>query len=279
MEQFFIIEAIGAALLGIVLGSFINALSFRYGTGVGLGGRSRCMHCRHTLKALDLVPILSYLYLGGKCRYCGSKIALQYPLVEFAGGVLSLAAFILNPAIPAYALALLMWMTLLFAVVYDLRHLSLPIPALWIVGTSGLFSTFVSCGASGFCAIAAPSALALLAGPLVASPLLLFSAVSGGRLMGWGDGLLVIGLGWFVGITAGFTALCFAFWSGAVVGLALIGMSRLAAQRKRRSKGHASGKGAHGFTMVSEIPFAPFLLFGFAVVYFFRIDLFSILLV
>jgi len=275
VEQFFFIEAAGAALLGAILGSFVNALSFRFGTGLGMGGRSHCMRCAHTLRPLDLVPVLSFLCLRGACRYCGTKISLQYPLVECAAAALSLAVFAQNQALPAYALALAMWMALLFMVIYDLRHLSLPVPALWTVGILGLLSTALSCGTAGFCHVAIPSSLSLWAGPAVAAPLLLFSAVSRGRWMGWGDGLLAIGLGWFVGLTPGITALCIAFWSGAIVGLSLIGISRL---KTGKGASRFGTRSQTGFTMVSEIPFAPFLLFGTGIVYFFHVDLFSLLL-
>src|SRR6185369_195957 len=89
-----IILAVGAALFGSILASFINALSFRWGTGLSIAnGRSRCMRCGHSLSAGDLVPVLSYMYLRGRCRYCGSRISPQYPLVEVAGAALALLVF------------------------------------------------------------------------------------------------------------------------------------------------------------------------------------------
>jgi len=219
------------------------------------------MHCGHKLSALDLVPVASYLFIRGRCRYCSARISLQYPLVELVGASLSLGTFLVQPSPLPYTVAFLLWMTLLFLVTYDLRHLSLPIPALWTVGVLGLLSTTLSCSSGSICAVAVPPLVSLVAGPIIALPLLLFSALSGERWMGWGDGFLALGLGWFVGLTGGVTALCFAFWGGAFVGLSLVALSR------RR------------VTMTSEIPFAPFLMFGAAIVYFFHIDLFSILLV
>ncbi len=63
-----------------------------------MGGRSRCMHCGHTLGSLDLVPIFSYVFLGGRCRYCGARISAQYPLVEAAAAALSLMVYLAHPA-------------------------------------------------------------------------------------------------------------------------------------------------------------------------------------
>ncbi len=275
MDQIFFIEAAAAFLLGAVIGSFVNVLVFRYGTGADIvNGRSRCMRCGHRLGVLDLVPVFSYLFLGGRCRYCKTRISPQYPLVELSAAALSLGAFLTHPELAAYLVALALFMALLFAVVYDLRHLSLPLPALWVVGGAGLAAAALSC-TGGVCSAAPPTPGALMAGPFIAAPLFAFSAISGGRWMGWGDGFLALGLSWFLGPTGGVTALCFAFWIGAVVGLALIGLSHLPARRGVHSPVRA---GEPRFTMISELPFAPFLMLGVLIVYFARIDLFITLI-
>ena len=133
MSLYFVIAA---AVLGAIIGSFLNALSFRWGTGQGMvwahstslrASRSRCMQCGHTLGARDLVPIFSYLFLRGRCRYCRSRVSLQYPLVEAAAALISIVVYLQNPfSIFAYAFWLVVWMTLLFVVVYDLRHTIIP---------------------------------------------------------------------------------------------------------------------------------------------------------
>jgi prepilin signal peptidase PulO-like enzyme (type II secretory pathway) len=97
---------------------------------------------------------------------------------------------------------------------------------------------------------------ALLAGPLLALPLTLISLVSKGRWMGWGDGALELSLGWMLGLTAGGSALMLAFWIGAAVGIAA-----LAAKK--------------GLTMRSELPFAPFLICGALIAFFFHVDFLS----
>jgi len=72
-----------AALLGLVMGSFLNCLAWRlvHGESV-LRGRSHCASCGHTLGPGDLVPLLSWLALRGRCRYCGGRISARYPLAE-----------------------------------------------------------------------------------------------------------------------------------------------------------------------------------------------------
>lgn len=70
-------------LLGLVMGSALNCLSYRMAhKQKWAGGRSVCPSCRHTLGTLDLIPLFSWLFLKGKCRYCGNKISARYPLTE-----------------------------------------------------------------------------------------------------------------------------------------------------------------------------------------------------
>jgi len=211
-------------------------------------GRSMCMRCGHSLGALDLVPILSYAFLRGRCRYCSVRISPQYPLVEAAAAALSMGVFALNPEPLSFAFWFVTWLVLLFVVVYDLRHTIIP----W--SCSGLLALL---GIAHVLAGPAPiSAVALFSGPALAAPLLLLSLVSGGRWMGWGDGALELGIGWLLGATLGLTAFIFAFWSGAVVGIVLLWLSK-------------------GYTIKSELPFAPFLILGAGVAYFFHVDIFA----
>lgn len=82
-------------ILGTVLGSFLNCLAYRlvHGGSV-LKGRSKCPDCEHVLGAKDLVPVFSYLFLKGKCRYCGKKISIRYPLSEIVLGIAFVLCFL-----------------------------------------------------------------------------------------------------------------------------------------------------------------------------------------
>ncbi|WP_080800935.1 prepilin peptidase [Arabiibacter massiliensis] len=72
-----------AAVMGAVMGSFINCMAWRIVHGESVWkGRSHCATCDHQLSALDLIPLISWLVLRGKCRYCGQRISPRYPLVE-----------------------------------------------------------------------------------------------------------------------------------------------------------------------------------------------------
>ena len=76
-------------VFGSVIGSFINCMAGRIVAGEDwIKGKSHCEHCGHELQALDLIPILSYLFLGGKCRYCHKHISIRYMFVEIVLGIL-----------------------------------------------------------------------------------------------------------------------------------------------------------------------------------------------
>lgn len=258
MESYFIVAT---ALLGAIFGSFINALSYRFNTGRGMGGRSYCDTCGHVLGVFDLVPVLSYIFLRGRCRYCRSKISVQNPIVEVVAASLAVSVYLSEQTLLAASFWFVVWMVLLFVVVYDLKHTIIPWVCSGLLVGLALFSLFFDLNTLQ---VVMPSLTALLAGPVLALPLFLFSLVSGGRWMGWGDSGLELGIGWLLGLTLGVSALMMAFWSGAIVGVLLMLFSRIGWQR-----GHGH------LTMVSEIPFAPFLVLGMFLAYAFHIDFFS----
>ena len=81
-------------LYGIVIGSFLNVCIYRIPKKENIAKvRSHCMSCGYQLKWYDLVPLFSYLFLGGKCRKCKEKISIQYPIIEALNGVLYLFVF------------------------------------------------------------------------------------------------------------------------------------------------------------------------------------------
>lgn len=82
-------EIIFIACIGLVIGSFLNVCIYRIPAEQSISfPPSHCSTCNHQLAAKDLVPVFSYLFLRGKCRYCGSKISIRYPLIEILNGLL-----------------------------------------------------------------------------------------------------------------------------------------------------------------------------------------------
>lgn len=98
--------ALTYALIGLCLGSFSSAIAYRIAThtswivdrnlksGSNTPARSACPSCHHQLSLLDLIPVFSWVFLGGKCRYCRTKISARYPLIETAGATAMVLFFL-----------------------------------------------------------------------------------------------------------------------------------------------------------------------------------------
>ena len=269
---YFLSVLVFSFILGAIVGSFLNVLVLRWNTGVGLGGRSCCFSCGRKLSWLELVPILSFLFLRGKCSTCKSKISWQYPLGEFATGILfsllavkfSLSLHASPYTLFAFLISAFIGSILISITVYDIRHKIIP---------DGLVYTFVAASLMLLIAGQYPLFtfdmtfwLDLSAGPILALPLFAMWFFSSGRWIGLGDSKLVWGIGWFLGLFKGIAAFFLGFWIGAVFGLVLIALSRINIFPRRISN----------FGMKSEVPFAPFLILGAAVVFFTGMDIISI---
>lgn len=267
--------------LGAIVGSFLNVVILRYHTGRSVRGRSKCFSCGATLRSVDLVPIVSFLALRGRCARCGSRISFQYPLVEFLTGLLFAGVFSLygaplvsyaeggfaGPFSAAAAAPLLyyflMWSILVVIGVYDLKHKIIPDGFVWSFAALALLRPFLA-----FAGFPARPLLEFLAGPFLAAPLVFLWVVSRGRWIGLGDGKLALGIGWFLGFFLGTSAIVLGFWIGAAVGVLLILFGRFPALCDFVGLSGA----AKQLTMKSEIPFAPFLIIGTGIAFFFRID-------
>ncbi len=84
-------------IYGLLIGSFLNVCIYRIPLGVSLSkSRSHCMGCGKPLRNRDLIPVVSYLLLKGRCRNCSTKISIQYPLIELLNGVIYIAIFLIR---------------------------------------------------------------------------------------------------------------------------------------------------------------------------------------
>lgn len=248
-------------ILGLCLGSFVNAYVWRvrqqetvkkkqrseYSV---LKGRSMCPHCKHTLAAKDLIPVLSWLSLRGKCRYCNKPISAQYPVVELFTAVLLVISYIGWPA----QLAGLEWVqfglwgvvvVLLMALaVYDLKWMLLPnrmvLPLAIVVA---VFVGIQVAQEQSLSPVFSSAWGAAIGGGLF---YILFQ-ISQGRWIGGGD----VKLGAVLGIVTGgpmngILLLFVASLSGTLVALPLM----------------LTGKAKRG----TQLPFGPFLIFAAYVV-------------
>ncbi len=251
-------------VLGTIIGSFLNVVIFRYNTHKTFGGRSGCMSCQKKLSWYELFPVFSYIFLKGRCKGCKTRISLQYPIVEFIMGLIFVGIFMKFQEVffldtiaftISYAYYTTIFCLLLVIAVYDLKHKIIPdvlALVLGILSFIGLFF-FVDYNFS----IHLPTILELLSGVLIALPFAFMWFVSRGKWMGLGDAKLAISFGWLLGISTALSSLLVSFWSGAIIGLLLIAFSK-----------------KHG--MKSEVPFAPFLVFGVIITFFFSLQLFPI---
>jgi len=125
-------DAIITVVLGAVLGSFATALAHRsaseesWGKQIGLRARSRCTSCAAPLGFIDLIPILSWLFLRGSCRVCDAKISVTYLLIELAAVAMCLGVWALHGLSVSSVLMMCAVPFLLALFVVDLRHMILP---------------------------------------------------------------------------------------------------------------------------------------------------------
>lgn len=111
--------------LGLIIGSFVALLTSRWPQGLPITGRSRCDHCGGQLGVADLVPLLSFLWLRGRCRHCNKAIAPRHLLIEIAAAALGAALLWRYPGIGGLAAALIGWW-LLTLIILDVEHHWLP---------------------------------------------------------------------------------------------------------------------------------------------------------
>jgi len=131
-DKLMLMIALALGWLGLAFGSFINALVWRLRHKKDwVKGRSQCTHCHRTLQVKDLVPILSWLWLRGKCRYCSKKIE-DSPLVELFTAVAFVLSYLAWPegfeglGLLRFVLWLPLLVILITLAVYDIRYMELP---------------------------------------------------------------------------------------------------------------------------------------------------------
>jgi len=241
------------------------------------------MTCGHTLGASELIPVLSYVFQKGKCKHCQTHVSMQYPLVElltaflFAGNFLltySLTQSILDFSI-LYVLSSAILALLVAIFVYDIKHHIIPdqfsfplasLSVLYLVGTILFLGKnpywipdITQIKSSGVTFTDPLALLNISAGIILYLCIYTLWKVSKGRWIGLGDAKLLFGLGTILGFVYGLSAFFLSFWIGTIYVVVVILLQRLSRNSKY-------------ITMKSEIAFGPFIIVGFLIVYFFKID-------
>lgn len=233
-----------AALLGLVVGSFVNVIIFRlplvlereWRNQCGqlldcqdampqpaapfnlIVPRSHCPACGHNIAALENVPVLSYLWLRGRCSACGEPISLRYPMVEILSGALTaMIAWHFGFGLEAVGAMFLTW-ALIALTFIDIDHQLLPdnitVPLLWLGLSLNLFEIYTTLEASLVGAIAGYGILWLVYH--------LFRLTTGKEGMGFGDFKLMAALGAWLGWQTLPVVILLSSAIGAVVGLVLV---------------------------------------------------------
>ncbi|MEO5811776.1 MAG: A24 family peptidase [Rhodanobacter sp.] len=242
LELSLTLSIILAGVLGLLIGSFLNVVILRVPERMAAEWKreardileldadpaplppgivrvpSHCMQCRHPLSALDNIPVFSWLWLRGRCRYCQAKISSQYPVVELLSSVLCMVVvWKFGPTWVALAGLVLTW-TLIALAGIDLRTQLLPdqltLPLLWLGLVLALIPVFVT----------APTAIigAAIGYLSLWSVYWVFKLLTGKEGMGHGDFKLLAALGAWMGPVALLPIILLSSLIGALVGGAMI---------------------------------------------------------
>jgi leader peptidase (prepilin peptidase) / N-methyltransferase len=197
--------------------------------------RSRCEHCQHQITALENIPVLSFILLGGQCSSCKTRLSIQYPLVEIFTGVISLIiGWYFGVSMEAIAGLVFSWSLIALSGI-DIGHKLLPdsitLPLMWLGILLALFNVYIDLGTSVIGAMAGYLSLW--------SVYIVFKLVTGKEGMGHGDFKLLAALGAWVGWELLFVIILTASAVGAAFGVTMIIL-----KRNQRS---------------TQIPFGPYL--------------------
>ncbi len=227
-------------IFGAVIGSFLNVVILRLPEDKSLGGRSHCPNCGHNLKPWELIPLVSFLILRGRCSSCGKKISPRYFVIEAVTGLLFLTGWLVLPPHDVKSLLIFIeWLIVASAgvvvFVVDLEHYLI----LDNVIFSGLAAVLILSIVLGLVGDNPKWLLTPFLGLGGALPFFLVWWLSGGRWMGFGDVKLMLLLGAAVGLRLVPLVLLLAIFSGGLVSVFLLLFTKL--------------------TLKSRVPFGTFL--------------------
>lgn len=238
-------------VFGTVIGSFLNVLIYRLPIGMDFKrGNSICPNCNHKLSWKDLFPLFSWIFLGGKCRYCKVPISRQYPIVEALNGTAYVLSYIFlcgGNAIEGLNLKLVGYMIVMSALIVvswiDYKHQIIP-DSMWIAIFAG--GLFIIGGVALAGEFTKGFIISRVIGLFTVSGLFfLIALVTGGRAMGGGDIKLMAA----VGFVLGWKAVIIALFMSAILGVLFSVIRKIVSKKE----------------MKGVIPFGPFLAMGSAI--------------
>jgi len=230
-----------AAVGGLIVGSFLNVVAYRLPRGESLvHPRSRCPNCGTQLRALDNIPVVSWLALRGRCHHCGAPVSARYPLVELGTGALYAAVVATQDDGARIVLGLLLVTALVPITLIDLDHRIIPNR---ITGPAAIAALVV------IAALDTDFLLEAVISAVAGGGFFFIAAVLYPRGMGMGDVKLAGVLGLYLGRAVA-PAILIALVAGVVLGAAIIAR-----------KGAVEGR-------KTAVPFGPFLALGGIVAFF-----------
>lgn len=229
------IYLVAAFIIGTVAGSFLGVVTLRVENLKSMvTGRSICPECKHVLSWMDLVPVVSFLWLRGKCRYCGKKISAFYPLIEIGMGLVFLSLFWQFGLTLAFLYYIVVFSILAVIFMHDALTEEIPEVFSWIALGLALLGGWYFGGLTFLSVLYG----ALIGGGLLAS----FVIFSKETWMGAGD----IKIGLILGLMLGYPNILFGLFAAFLLG-SIVGIIKI----KKRNQ-----------TLQDSLPFAPFLILG-----------------
>lgn len=248
LSSFQSISYLISIIAGLTVGSFLNVLILRFDElKTVVKSRSRCPHCKKEIKWYDLVPLLSYVLLNAKCRYCKKPISIQYPIVEGLTAVTFALiywklGFSWESLLAAISLSLLIAVAAYDAINYEIPD-ALSYGAL-VAGAGFILVSLFDQGSLTWSNLLPFAYAILIAGGFLA----MLVVISREKWMGKGDIGLGAAMGLLLGLPSVFFGIFIAFISGSIIGLILLALKKK--------------------TMKDAVPFGPFLVFGTLLAFF-----------
>lgn len=233
-------------IIGLAIGSFLNVVIYRMKElDTIINTRSHCPACKKEIPWYDLVPFLSYIILGTRCRYCKAPISWQYPVVEIGTALLFMLVFHQFGFTLYSTLLLLLSCFLIVIFVYDVKNMIIPDEIIWpAIIITLVYWILLSAFSHQLSALINPLLGGLVGGGFIG----LLVLITRGKGMGVGDIKLAFLIGLVLGFPVVILALFLAFAIGAIWAIILL------ISKVKKIK--------------DALPFAPFLIIGFYIALF-----------
>ena len=228
-------------VLGLIVGSFLNVVIYRLPEEKSIiKPPSHCPNCNTRLKVIDLIPVFSYIFTKGRCRYCGDKISIQYPLIELLTAIFFLGVYLKFDLTSELFIMFLLLSALIVISMIDYKYMIIPN----IITYSGIIIGFISAIIFDHLSI-----FDSILGIFIPALILLAVALIFKGGMGMGDVKLVAMLGAFLGYKYSLLSIFIGSLVGSIIGITLMALGII--ERKDR------------------IPFGPFICLGAVIMIFF----------